>query len=141
MIDFSVSWLQLVTIAVLNFVASWLYYSPAVPWFKDWAAGVGMDISKREMTEAEKKEMPILMGGALLSSFLISYGLQVFVHSVGVTTFAGGAILGLAAWFAFVATQSLNSRFEGRKVKVLVIDGALYAVTYALFSGLIAVWR
>jgi UDP-N-acetylmuramyl pentapeptide phosphotransferase/UDP-N-acetylglucosamine-1-phosphate transferase len=139
--DFTVLWPQLFVIAIVNFLVSWLYYSPAVPWFKAWAAGVGMDISKKEMTEAEKKEMPILMGGALLSSFLISYGLQVFVHSVGVSTFLGGATLGIVAWLVFAVTQSLNTRFEGRKTQVLIINNVLYVVTYALFAGVIAVWK
>jgi len=141
MMDFTVQWPQLLVIAIVNFFVSWLYYSPAAPWFKTWAAGVGMDITKKEMTEKEKKEMPILMGGALLASFLISYGLQVFVHSVGATTFIGGATIGIVAWLVFAVTLSLNSRFEGRKTQVLIINDALYLVTYVLFAGVLAVWN
>jgi hypothetical protein len=68
MLDLGVSWLQFFVIAVANFLLSWLYYSPAAPWFKAWALGVGMDPAKREMTEEEKKAMPGLMSGALLTS-------------------------------------------------------------------------
>jgi hypothetical protein len=141
MLDFSLSWLQLVVVAIGNFLLSWLYYSQNAPWFKTWAAAVGMDLSKKEMTETEKKKMPILFGGALLSSFLLSYGLQILVHSVGARTFLGGALLGLVAWFGFGVTQSLNSRFEGRKTVVLVINGVLYLVTYVLSGGVLAIWR
>jgi len=49
-------------------------------------------------------------------------------------------MLGVLAWAAFVVTQLLNSRFEGRKSVVLTINAILYLVTYAGFGGLLAVW-
>ena len=36
MIDFSLSWLPCIVVAVANFVVSWIYYSPAMPWFRTW---------------------------------------------------------------------------------------------------------
>jgi hypothetical protein len=141
MLDLSVSWLQLVVVAAVNFFVSWLYYSPAVPWFKAWARGIGMDPGKREMTEEEKKGMPGLMLGAALASLLLSYGLQVFVRGTGASTFGSGALVGAAAWLAFVVTQGLNTRFEGRKDSVIVIGYGLYLPTYAVFAGLLAVWK
>lgn len=141
MLDFSVSLLPLITIAVVNFVLSWLYYSPMVPWFKVWAKNVGMDLAKTEMTEEEKKMMPFLMGGAVVSSFLLSYGLQVLVHSIKASDFLTGAVVGLVAWAAFAVTHSLNTLFEGRRPVVLVINHGHYIVTYAVFAGIIAVWK
>jgi hypothetical protein len=141
MIDFSLSWLPLLSVALANFLLSWLYYSPAVPWFEAWLIGAGLDPNKKEMTAEDKKAMPRLMGGAVVSSFLLSYGLQVFVHSVGAVDFGTGALVGLAAWLAFAVTHSLNSQFEGRKPVVLVINNVLYLLTYVAFGGLFAVWR
>ena len=109
------------------------------PWFKVWALNVGMDISKKEMTEQEKKDMPRLMGGAVVASFLLSYGLQVMINSMGITTFLTGALAGVVFWLVFAVTLSLNSQFEGRKPVVLVINNVLYLLTYAGFSGLVAV--
>lgn len=141
MLDFSVSWLPLVVVAVVNFILSWLYYSPAVPWFKAWQKGVGMDPNKKGMTEQEKKEMPVLFAGAIVATFLLPYGLQVLVHSLKAQDFVSGAAIGLVAWFAFAITHSLNSRFEGRKPVVLFINDMLYLVTYAVYGGVLAVWR
>lgn len=141
MIDFSLSIGPVVTIALANFVLSWLYYSPVAPWFKTWAVNVGMDLNKKEMTEEDKKMMPFLMGGAVVSSFLLAYGLQILVQSLKITDFGTGACLGLVAWVVFALTHSLNSMFEGRKPVVLVINNALYLATYAGFGGLLAVWR
>jgi len=141
MLDFSLSWLPFIVIAVANFFLSWLYYSPAVPWFKAWQVGVGMDPNKKRMSEADRKAMPRLMGSGLVASLLLSYGLQIAVHSIKAADFGTGALVGLVAWLAFVVTHSLNTLFEGRKPVVLVINNVLYAVTYIVFGGLVAVWR
>jgi UDP-N-acetylmuramyl pentapeptide phosphotransferase/UDP-N-acetylglucosamine-1-phosphate transferase len=141
MLHFEVSWLPLVVVALVNFVLSWLYYSPVVPWFKTWQISTGMDPNKKEMTEEDKKAMPRLMGGALVATFLFAYGLQVVVHSVGAADFGSGALAGLVVWAAFAVTHSLNTQFEGRKPVVLVINNVLYLLTYAGFGGLVAVWK
>lgn len=141
MLHFQVSILPLITVAVANFFLSWLYYSPAVPWFKIWQKGVGMDPNKREMSAEDRKRMPLLMGGAVVATFLFSYGLQVIVHATGAVTFASGACIGSILWLCFAIPHSLNTLFEGRKVSVLVLNNILYALTYAAFGGLVAVWK
>jgi len=141
MLDFSLSWLPFVVIAVANFFVSWIYYSPAVPWFKTWQAGIGVDPKKEGMTDEDRNAMPRLMGGAIVASLLLSYGLQVIIHSIGATAFGTGALVGLVAWLAFVVTHSLNTQFEGRTPVVLVINNVLYALTYIVFGGVVAIWR
>lgn len=139
MIDFSLSILPFILVAVINFFLSWVYYSPIVPWFKAWQLGVGADINKTQMTEEDRKSMPRLMGGALVATLLLSYGLQIVVHSVNATDFGSGALIGLILWIGFVVTHSLNTQFEGRKPVVLVINNVLYLLTYTIFGGMIAV--
>jgi len=141
MIDFELSVWPFVTVALANFILSWLYYSPAAPWFKAWQLGVGVDPAKQTMTEEETKIMPFLFGGAFLSTLLLSYGLQIVVHSFGATDFRTGALAGAVLWAAFSVTHSLSTLFEGRKPQVLLINTVLYLVTYAGFGGLIALWN
>ncbi len=141
MLVVSVSWLPLVVVALVNFFLSWLYYSPAAPWFKIWQKGVGMDPNKKEMTEQDKKDMPRLMGGALVATFLFPYGIQVLVTSLKAPNFLSGTAIGLLAWLAFSVSHSLNTQFEGRKPSVLVINNVLYLITYAVYGGIFAVWR
>jgi uncharacterized membrane protein YGL010W len=100
-----------------------------------------MDPNKKGMTEADRKAMPRLMGGALVASLLLSYGLQVVIHSIKAADFGTGALVGLVAWLAFVVTHSLNTQFEGRKPIVLAVNNVLYAVTYVIFGGIVAIWR
>lgn len=139
--NISFSWLPFLAVAAANFFLSWLYYSPGVPWFKAWLVGAGMDPDKKGPTEEEKKAMPGLMLGALLATLIFSGGLEFFVRALGPTSFAGGALVGALLWLAFVLSHSLNTRFEGRKSVVLVINNAYYLVAYAAFGGLFAVWR
>jgi hypothetical protein len=141
MLDFSVSWLPLLIVALVNFFLSWLYYSPAVPWFRAWQVGIGMDPNRKAISEEDKKAMPRLMGGAAIATLLFSYALQVMVHSVKAADFGAGALVGAVVWLGFAVTQSLNTQFEGRKPVVLVINNVLYAATYILFGGLVAVWK
>jgi hypothetical protein len=141
MLSFSVSWLPVLAITVANFFLSWLYYSPAAPWFKAWLRGIGKDPDNFVPSEEDKKGMPAVMAGGLLSSFLLPLGLQVLVRGVGAESFAAGALVGAVSWVAFAATQALNARFEGRKGAVLVINNALYLATYVAYGGILAVWR
>lgn len=137
--DFTFKILPFVLVFVANFLLSWLYYSPVVPWFKSWIIGIGGDPDKTQMTQEDKESMPRLMIGAVIASMLLSYGLQIVIHSMHIATFLGGMQVGFVLWIAFVVTHSLNTQFEGRRPIVLVINNVLYLVTYVLFAGIVAV--
>lgn len=139
--DFSINWLAVVVVAVANFVLSWLYYSPAVPWFNAWARGVGMDPNKKEMTPEEKAAMPRLFGGAIVATFLMPIGLAFLVHNLKITDFPSGLVVGLVVWAGFSVSHSLNTQFEGRKPVVLVINSVLNLIVFAAAGGVFAVWR
>ena len=139
MLDFTVSILPLVAIGVVNFFLSWLWYSPVL-FMKPWATALGF-YGKTEMTEEEKKAMPFLFLNGAVASFILSYGLQVVVHSMGATSFAQGFLIGVVLWVVFALTHSMNTLWEGRKTVVLVINNGFFLLTYAVFSGIVAVWR
>jgi hypothetical protein len=139
MLQFEISLLPLLAIALANFLLSWLWYSPLL-FMKPWARALGT-YGKAEMTEEEKKAMPWLFASAAASSLLLSYGLQIVVHSIGATSFLGGLGVGVVAWAAFALTHSLNTLFEGRKPLVLAINNGLFLLSYAAFGGLVAVWN
>lgn len=141
MIDFSISVVPLIGVALANFIISWVFYSPIAPWFKTWQKAVGMDTLKTKMTQEDKKAMPRLMVGAVLATFLFSYGLQILVHSLNSKDFISGALTGFVVWFAFAVTHSLNTQFEGRKPILLIINNLLYFITYTIFGGVIAIWK
>jgi hypothetical protein len=139
MLRFQVSILPFIVIAIANFFLSWIWYSPLL-FMKPWATALGT-YGKKEMTEKEKKAMPFLFLSGLLSSAILSWGLQVIVQSLGAATFLDGLLIGVVAWAIFALTHSLNTLWEGRKPIVLAINNGLFLLTYALFGGIAAVWR
>jgi hypothetical protein len=139
MLDFSISILPLLVLAVVNFFLSWIWYSPvlfAAPWMKALGKKPG-----REMSDADKKNMPWLFASGLVSSFLVIYGMMVLVHSLQITEFLPGLLVGVVVWAGFALTHSLNTLWEGRKLTVLAINNGLFLLTYACFAGILAIWR
>jgi len=68
-----------------------------MPWFKAWQIGAGMDPNKKQQIEKDRKEIPRMIGGAAIASFLFACGLQVLIHSVGADNFLAGMCAGLVA--------------------------------------------
>ena len=85
--------------------------------------------------------MPWLFLNGLASSVLVVYVLMVLVNSLRLNDFVSGLTAGVLVWLGFAVTHSLNTLWEGRKPVVLVINDGLFLVTYALFGGILAVWR
>jgi hypothetical protein len=139
MLQFHLSFLPFLVIGIANFFLSWIWYSPVL-FMKPWAIALGT-YGKKEMTEKEKKAMPFLFLNGLIASFILSYGLQIVVHSMGATDFLGGLVVGVVVWAVFALTHSLNTLWEGRKPVVLVINNGLFLFSYALFGGIVAVWK
>ncbi len=142
MLSFDFAWIPVIVLAVVNFFLSWIWYSPllfARPWMK--ALGLNPDRKMSDMTEEEKKQMPVLFAGGIFASFAFVIILAVLVASTGARDFVSGAGLGLLVWIGFALTHSLNTMWEGRKTMVLVINNGLYILTYTIFGGVLAVWQ
>jgi hypothetical protein len=139
MLDFSVSILPLIVLALANFVLSWVWYSPVL-FAKPWMKGLGVD-PNRTMSEQDKKNMPWLFLNGIIASFIIVYTMMVIVHSLKAADFVSGLVAGAVIWAGFALTHSLNTLWEGRKPVVLVINNGLFLLTYALYGGILAVWR
>jgi hypothetical protein len=139
MLDLHVSFLPLFVLAVCNFFMSWIWYSPVL-FAKPWMKALGID-PRHTMTGEDKKKMPWLFLSGALASLLVVYGMMVIVHSLKVTDFFSGLGAGMLIWAGFALTHSLNTLWEGRKPMVLAINNGLFLLTYALFGGILAVWR
>jgi hypothetical protein len=139
MIKFDLNIGQFFAITFANFFLSWFWYSKAA-FGGIWARAVGMNM-EAPMTDEQKKKMPMLMAGALIASFALSFGLQILIHSLGATEFGQGALIGVLCWLAFALSGSLGTLFEGRSAIVIQINNGLFLVTYALFGGILAAWH
>lgn len=139
MLDFHVSLAPLAVLTLANFILSWLWYSQAA-FAKPWMKALGID-PQHQMSDEEKKRMPFLFLSAIGASALVVYGMMVLISSVGAASFVQGLLVGIVVWAGFALTHSLNTLWEGRKPVVLAINNGLFLLTYALYGGILAVWR
>jgi len=77
----------------------------------------------------------------LAASALVVYAMMVLVNSLGASGFLQGALVGIFVWAGFAVTHSMNTVWEGRKTIVLVINNGLFLLTYAVYGGILSVWR
>ena len=139
MINFTISLVPLIVLSLGNFLLSWIWYSPLL-FAKPWMKALGIN-DKHEMSEKEKREMPFLFISGLFSSILFVSVLMILINNLQITNFLSGMLIGLIFWVGFVVTHSLNTLWEGRKVKVLLINNGLFLITYTIFGGLLAIWK
>lgn len=139
--DLSVQLPQFFAIAFANFFLGWLWYSPVSPWFGTWVKAVGLNPDPKAMSAEDKARLPWLFGGALVSSFALSFVLQVVVRSLGAQGFGDGLGIGLLLFVGLVLPTLLGTLWEGRKAVVVAINLGNYAVVCGLFGGLLAIWR
>lgn len=139
MVDIRISVLPLAVLSTANFLLSWIWYSPLL-FGKPWMKALGIE-GKREMSEEDKARMPFLFFSGIASSVLFIGALMVLVRSLDAASFPSGMLVGSLVWIGFVATHSLNTLWEGRRLTVLLINNGLFLLTYALFGGVLAVWK
>ena len=141
MTDFHIQLPQFFTLALANFFMGWLWYSPVAPWFKAWVKAAGLPSDPSKMSKEAKKAMPLLFGGAIFSSFALSFALQFFVRSLHAETFGVGAVIGVMLWLGMVLPVLLGTLWEGRKGVLVRINLGNYLVVNAVFGGVLAIWR
>lgn len=142
MLNFAIPLGHVAALALANFLLSWAWYSPLL-FAKPWMLALGMDPDRgmADMSEAEKKKMPFLMLGGVVSSLLKVLVMALLVGSLNIQDAGTGAELGLLAWAGLTLSASIDTLWEGRKPKVLLINNALFALTYAGLGAALAVWR
>jgi hypothetical protein len=128
---FSISvWWILLAIAVYFMVGA-LWYSPVL-FSKPWLAALG---KKRE--ELSMGAMPMVMT-ALAIAVLVVVEAWV-VQATGTVGWRDGAMLGLMLWLGFAATTGLiNSAFQGRSIKLYIIDQGYHLVGIVLAGAILA---
>jgi len=139
MINFTISLLPLIILSIVNFLLSWIWYSPVL-FAKPWMKALGIN-ENHEMNEREKKQMPFLFLSGFISSILFVLVLMILINNLEINNFLSGMKIGFLFWIGFVITHSLNTLWEGRKLKVLVINNGLFIITYTVFGGLLAIWK
>ena len=72
----------------------------------------------------------------------LALALAVFIQAAGVTGVVDGLVVGLIAGIGFVAVAlASNHAFEGKSLKLYLINAGFSVVQYAVLGILLAAWQ
>jgi Protein of unknown function (DUF1761) len=127
-------WAVLASALFLWFLgAAW--YSPAL-FVKPWMAALGLNPS------GPKKGLAAGMISSLIGDLLVAFVLAHFVLWSGAASFATGAFVGFLCWLGFfAATQFPQGIYEGRPIKLFLINGGYWLVGLLVVGSLLAAWK
>ncbi|MFA6027274.1 MAG: DUF1761 domain-containing protein [Ignavibacteriaceae bacterium] len=131
-----VNYLAVLVCAIVSMIIGSVWYSPMLlgrTWMEE------VDKSEDEL----KKEFNPLKtyGIAFLSNLFIAFSLaQLMAHS-NATTVAAGIRLAFLCWFGFiVAPMVINSLFEGKSFKLILVDSGHHLIVILVFGIILGAW-
>ncbi len=132
-----INYFAVVGAAVAAMIVGFLWYGPLFG--KAWMQLMNFD--KKKIDAAKKKGMGKTYVLAFASTLIMSYILAHFVDYTQAATFVDGAIAGIWLWLGFIATVQIGSvLWEGKPVKLYVINTLHYLVALVVMGGILAVW-
>ena len=132
-----VNYLAVLAAAIASMIVGFIWYGPLFG--KMWMQSMKMD--NKKMQEAKKKGMGKTYILAFLTTLIMSYVLAHFVDYVEAKTVMDGIILGFWLWIGFLATTQIGSvLWEGKPVKLYLINTLHYLVALAVMAAILAVW-
>lgn len=133
----SINYLAVLVAAVASMVLGFLWYGPLFG--KAWMQLMVFD--KKKIDAAKKKGMSKTFAIAFISTLIMSYVLAHFVDYIQAKTFVNGIVLGFWLWIGFFATTMLGIvLWEGKPIKLYLINAGHYLVALILMGGILAVW-
>ena len=135
-IQVTVNYIAVLVAAIASMVVGFLWYGPLFG--KLWIKMMNFD--KKKMDEAKKKGMGKTYMLAFLTSLIMSYVLAHFVGYLQAATIADAVVLAFWLWLGFFATTQLGMvMWEGKPVKLYLLNTLHYLVTLAVMASILAV--
>ena len=132
------NYLAIVVGVVINMVLGALWYSPVLVG-KPWMAAAGITA---EDIEARKGEQYRGYAIAVVVSIVLVFVLALLTRNLGIDEPLDGLVLGLVAGIGLVAaSQAPNYSFEGRSLRLFLINLGYSVVGFAIIGVLLAVWQ
>ncbi len=137
-----INYLAVVGAAMVSMFVGYVWYGPLFG--KLWMKEMGM--SKDKMDKAMKngmgKSYGLMFVGSLVMSFVLAHA-TVFASSyLKVEGVSAGLMSGLWNWLGFIAPVTLGSvLWEGKSMKLWMLNNGYYLVTLLAMGTLLAVWK
>lgn len=127
------NWLAVVVSALAYMVLGYIWYSNAL-FGKQYRAALGVT--------GEGTPEPMMIVVNLIGWLVAAVGLGLVAKGIGASTAADGIMLGLVAWFCFVATNRIVAMAYERSGGALArVNGPYNALGFAVMGLILAVWN
>ena len=134
----SLNYLAIIVGVIINQALGAGWYSALA---KPWMAGVGLTMEDVEAMKGTARQWyPYVV--AVVSALVFTVGLAVVIQGLGAEGVVEGLTLGLLAAIGFIATSYATTySFEGRSVKIFLINTGYPVISYGIIGALLAVWQ
>lgn len=132
-----VNYLAVFVSAIVSMIIGSIWYGPLFG--KQWMSLMGF--TQKDIEKAKKKGMGKLYFAGFVSALVMAF---VLAHFVGVfaTTVMEGIQTAFWIWIGFFATVMLGSvLWEGKSVKLYILNVAYYIVNLIIISTILVLWR
>ena len=131
-----INYLAVLVAAIASMALGFLWYGPLFG--NQWKKLMGF--TDKSMKAMKLTPMQAMAGG-FISTLVMSYILAHFIDYIQANTIADGAVAGIWIWLGFIATVQLGSvLWEGKPVKLYVINTLHYLAALVVMGGILAVW-
>ena len=134
----SLNYIVIIIAVVINQVAGAGWY---MGFAKPWMAEVGMTEADQEAMKGKSRMWyPYVV--AIVSTLVFTLALALIIQGMGAEGFVEGLFLGLLAAVGFIlTTNATNYSFEGRSLRLFMINSGYPLIMYAVIGILLATWR
>lgn len=134
-----VNTLIVLVLSAVHLLIGLIWYSEAgfkLQWMKE--AG----LTKTDIKERQKKGTGGMLVVAYLMGFLAAFSIGWVISLLDITTIFHGAHVGLIMWIGFVFPATIGPvLWEGRSLKLWVINNSYWLVSFILMGSVMAVWK
>lgn len=141
MVQVPVNYLAVVVSAIASMVIGFLWYGSLFG--KQWMALSGINPAK--IDEAKKQSMgkgyALAFVGSLLTAYILNHVIALSNAYFSTSGIQAGLTSGFWMWLGFVVPVTLNSLlWEGKPLKLWILNTSYYLVMFLIVGGILAVW-
>ena len=133
----NLNYLAIIVGVVINQILGAAWYRT---WAKPWMADVGLTMEDMEAMKGTSMQwLPYVI--AIISALVFTFVLALLIQGMNAENAVDGLILGLLVGVGFTATSFATTySFEGRGVRLFLINIGYPLISYAIIGILLAAW-
>ena len=134
----SLNYLAIIVGVIINQILGAAWYRT---WGKPWLAAVGITMEDVEAMKGTSQQwLPFVV--AIASSLVFTFVLALLLQGIDADGVIDGLLLGLLVAVGFIATSYATTySFEGRSLRLFLINIGYPLISYAVIGILLAVWQ